>query len=54
MKRICRYLRGTKDNGIVLNTSKKLVVDCYADANFEELWVHENTQETICEMAADT
>ena len=34
VKIICRYLQGTKYNGIVLNLSKKLVVDCYADANF--------------------
>ena len=34
VKRICRYLQGTKDNGLVFNPSKKLVVDCYADADF--------------------
>ena len=38
VKRICRYIQGTKDNGLVFNTSKKLVVDCYADADFAELW----------------
>ena len=27
VKRICRYLRGTKDNDLVFNPSKKLVVD---------------------------
>ena len=48
MKRICRYLQGTKDNGLVFNPSKKLVVDCYADADFAGLWGHENTQEPIC------
>ena len=30
----CRYLQGTKDNILVFNPSKKLVVDCYADADF--------------------
>ena len=35
MKRICRYLQGTKDNGLVFNPSKKLVVDCYADSDFD-------------------
>ena len=48
MKRICRYLQGTKKNDLVFNLSKKLVVDCYADADFAGLWRHENTQEPIC------
>ena len=38
MKRICRHLRVTKDNGLVFNPSKKLVVDCYADADFAGMW----------------
>ena len=37
VKRICRYLQVTKDNGLVFNPSKKLVVDCYADADFAVL-----------------
>ena len=37
VKRICRYLQGTKDNGLVFNTSKKLVVGFYADADFAGL-----------------
>ena len=36
MKKIYRYLKGTKDNDIVFNPSKKLVVDCYADADFQD------------------
>ena len=48
MKRICRYLQGTKDNGIVFNPSKKLGVDCYADADFAGLWKHEDPQDPIC------
>ena len=47
MNRICRYLQGTKDNDLVFNPSKKLVVDCYADADFAGLWGHENTQDPI-------
>ena len=47
MKRICRYLQGTKDNGIVFNSSKKLVVDCYADADFVGLWGHDDHQDPI-------
>ena len=48
VKRICRYLQGTKDNGLVFIPSKKLVVDCYDDADFEGLWVFENPQDPIC------
>ena len=38
VKRICWYLQGTKNNGLVFNMSNKLVVDCYAGANFAGLW----------------
>ena len=48
MKRICRYLQGTKDNGLVINLSKKLVVDCYADTDFVRLWGHVDSQDPIC------
>ena len=47
MKRIFRYLQGTKDNGLVFNPSKKMVVGCYADADFVGLWGHENPQDAI-------
>ena len=40
VKRIFRYLQGTKDNGLVFNPSKKLIVDCNADAHFAGLWGH--------------
>ena len=48
VKRIYRYLQGTNDNDLVFNTYKKLVVDCYADADFVGLWGHENPQDPIC------
>ena len=48
VKRICRYLQGTKDNVLVFNPSKKLVVDCYDDADFAGLWGHEDPQDRIC------
>ena len=47
-KRICRYIQGTKDKGLVFNPSKKLAVDYYADAYFLGLWGHENPQDPIC------
>ena len=48
MKRICWYLQGTNDNGLVFNPSKKLVVDCYSNADFAGLWGHEDPQDPIC------
>ena len=51
MERICRYLQCTKKNVLVFNPSKKLVVDCYADANFAGLWGHEDPQDPICDIS---
>ena len=51
MKRICKYLKGTKDNGLVFNPSKELVVDCYTDADFAGLWRHEDPQDPICAIS---
>ena len=48
MKRIFRYLQGTKDNGLVFNLSEKLVVHCYADTDFAGLWGHVDPQDPIC------
>ena len=47
MKMLCWYLQGIKENGLVFNPSKKLVVDCYADADFAGLWGHENPRDPI-------
>ena len=49
VKRICRYLQGTKDNGLVFNPSKKLVLDFYADADFSGLRGNENPQDPVCD-----
>ena len=38
IKKILRYLQGTKDKGLILNPSNKLQVDCYVDADFAGLW----------------
>ena len=48
MKRICWYLQGTNDNGLLFNLPKKLMVDRYADADFAGLWGHEDPQDHIC------
>ena len=47
MKRICRYIQAIKDNGLVLNLPKKVVVDCYADAYFSEMWGNGYLQDPI-------
>ena len=47
MKRICPYLQGTKDNGLVFNTPKKLVVNFYADEDFAGLLGHKSPQYLI-------
>ena len=47
VKRICRYLQGTKDKDLVFNPSNKLVVDCYANAEFAGLWGYENPLDPI-------
>ena len=41
VKRICWYLQGTKENGLLFNPSKELVVDCYTVG-------HEYPQDLIC------
>ena len=48
MNRICRYLQGTKDKGLIFNPSTKLVVGCYADVDFSGLWGNENNQDPFC------
>ena len=52
VKRICWYLNVTKDEVMVFNPSKKMVVYCYTDAYFAGLWVHENTQDPICDRSS--
>ena len=49
LKRICWYLKGTKENGMVFNTSNKMLVGCYSDVYFAGLWGHENPQDHICD-----
>ena len=48
VKRMCRYIQVTKDKGMMFNPYKKLMVDCYDDADFAGLWGHENPQVPIC------
>jgi hypothetical protein len=48
LKRIGRYLKGTTNNGLILNPDDGLSVDCYPDADFAGLWGHEHPQDPHC------
>ena len=45
LKRIGRYLLGTKDKGFFLKPSQRLNLDCYVDADFAGLWGEEDPQD---------
>jgi hypothetical protein len=47
VKRILRYLQGTKDKGMYLCPSGSLQVDCYVDADFAGLWKVEDEQDPV-------
>ena len=38
VKRIVRYLLGTRDKGLVLTPTKNITLDMYADADFAGMW----------------
>jgi hypothetical protein len=38
VRRIVRYLKGTRDKGYILNPSAEPTLDCYADADFAGTW----------------
>ena len=48
VRRTCQYLQGAKYKGLIFNAYNKLVVYCYADADFAGLWGNENPQGPIC------
>ena len=48
IKRIGRYLKATRDKGLILNPSKELRVDCYADADFAGLYGYESATDPTC------
>jgi hypothetical protein len=47
VKRIVRYLKGTKDKGLFFTPSDKFEVDCYVDADFAGLWRYEDDQDPV-------
>ena len=48
VKRIIRYLQGTKERGLVIEPTQKLMMDLYADADFAGLWNAEDSNDPIC------
>jgi len=45
--RICWYLKGTRDEGLLLQPSEKLKVDCYVDADFGGLFRVEDPMDPV-------
>jgi hypothetical protein len=45
--RICRYLKGTKTQGLILKPTDTLSVDCYADADFAGLYGTEDVHDPV-------
>jgi hypothetical protein len=48
LKRIGRYLKATRDRGLVLNPTKELKISCYPDADFAGMYGHENPTDPSC------
>ena len=45
VKRIARYLKGTRDKGLIFDPNKALQLEMYCDADFAGLWNSENRDE---------
>jgi hypothetical protein len=45
VRRIVRYLKGTKDKGYVLRPTTTPTIDCYVDADFAGTWTLETSSE---------
>ena len=48
VKRIVRYLKGTRSRGMILKPSGHLTIDCYVDADFAGLYGAEDDQDPLC------
>ena len=46
-KRICQYLKSTKNKGTILFPSKELTVDCFVDSNFAGQWNTEDPEDPL-------
>ena len=48
IKRIVRYLQGTKDKGLKFKPTQEMELDLYVDADFAGLWNYEHDQDPVC------
>ena len=48
IKTICRYLKGTRTDGLIFTPGKEIAVDCHVDADFAGLWNVEDRQDPVC------
>ena len=48
VKRILRYLKGTKDKGIIFKPNKSNKIDCHVDSDFAGLFSVEDGLKPIC------
>ena len=48
LKRIGRYMVGTKDKGMILDPDKNLDIDCFVDSDFAGLWNAEPVHDPVC------
>jgi hypothetical protein len=48
IKYISRYLLGTRTEGMYVQLSNKLTLDCFVDADFAGLWNVENKDDPVC------
>ena len=47
LERIGQYLKHTLDEGLIMQPSQNLDIDCYVDADFAGLWPHEDKLDPI-------
>jgi hypothetical protein len=48
LKRIARYLKGTRERGLVMKPADHLGIDCYVDSDFMGLWKSEKPTDPMC------
>ena len=48
LKRIGRYLVGTRDKGLIIHPTNELKVDMYVDADFAGLWGYKDKDDPVC------
>lgn len=46
--RICRYLKGTREQGMTFKPDPSMQLNCYVDADFAGLWSVEDDQDPVC------